>query len=164
MSVQEPMSIQENSAGIALPLRLMAFDAEDLAIVSANLQDAVVQAADMAWQPQARRFVMALARFDWVAAAHGRLERCGTGLHFDCVRHASFSGFALGQQAAPMTLLFIHFEPTDQPSGMVVLTFSGAAVIRLEVECLDAQMRDIGPRWAVDHLPGDAAGVGETSP
>ena len=163
MSVQESVAIQETIASIAPPLRLMAFDAEDLAIVSANLQDALVQTADMAWQPQARRFVMALARFDWVAADHGRLERCGTGLHFDCVRHVAFSGFA-PDRAAPMTLLFIHFEPTDRPAGMVVLTFEGAAAIRLDVECLDAQMRDIGPRWAVDHLPGDPADPGEKSP
>lgn len=164
MSVQEPVSLQEKTAGIAPPLRLLAFDAEDLAIVSANLQDAVVDTRDMAWQPHARRFVMALARFDWVAAAHDRLERCGTGLHFDGVRQVTFNGFTPGQDTASMNLLFIHFEPTDSPAGRVVLTFSGAAVIRMEVECLDAQMRDIGPRWAVDHLPGDAAGSGEQSP
>lgn len=143
------------------PLRLLAFDVEDLAIVSASLQDAVVQPADMAWQKQTRRFVLALARFDWEAVASGRKERCGTGLHFDYVRLVTQTGFVPGQDGPPMNLLSIRFEASSLPAGLVVLTFSGAASIRLDVECLDAQMRDIGPRWSVDAAPGHVFETGD---
>ena len=158
------MSTHQSVAGgesTGMPLRLLAFDVEDLAIVSASLQDAVVQPADMAWQRQSRRFVLALARFDWVVAASGRRERCGTGLHFDFVRHVTQTGFLPGQEGPPLNLLSIRFEPSSLPAGLVVLTFSGAASIRLDVECLEAQLRDIGPRWTVDAAPGHVFETGD---
>ena len=137
-------------------LRLMALDADDLAVVSCNLQDAVVRAADLVFQPRQRRFALVASRFDWVAAEAGRMERCRAGLHFDYVVKVSSTGFEPGDRKAVLNLLGIVFEPGEAPAGCVVLTFSGGAAIRLDVECVDAQMRDIGPRWAARHKPGHA--------
>jgi hypothetical protein len=50
---------------MANPLKLRAFDAEDLQALAACLQDALVTLADMAWIPAERRFVMVANRFCW---------------------------------------------------------------------------------------------------
>ncbi|MDB5650733.1 MAG: hypothetical protein JWL62_2253 [Hyphomicrobiales bacterium] len=146
----------EKSAALPEALRLVALDAEDLAVVSCNLQDAVVRVADVAFLPRQRRFALLASRFDWVAAEAGRMERCRAGLHFDNVTKVSSTGFHRDDTASVLNLLSIAFEETETPAGTVVLTFSGGAGIRLDVECVDAQMRDVGPRWSAQHKPGHA--------
>lgn len=144
-------------------LRLVAFDADDLSVISAHLQDALVRVGDMAWLPEQDRFALVLSRFDWIAAGEGRCERATAGLHFDRVR-------TVRQCAVPQTtpnvileLLAISFEPTEAPAGQVTLTFAGGAAIRLEVECLEACARDMGPRWTARRQPGHALD-GEAAP
>jgi hypothetical protein len=135
-------------------LKLLAFDEEDLSVVSAKFQDAIVRVADMAYLPAERRFALVAARFDWIAAARGQAERCWTGLHFDRVTKVSQIDIPQGKPETLLNLLAIRFLPGDAPSGAIVLTFSGGAAVRLEVECIEAQMRDTGPRWATKSLPG----------
>jgi hypothetical protein len=147
--MQQELSLPRN-------LGLIAMDAEDLAILSANLQDAVVRVGDIAFLPQANRFAFLACRFDWVAAEEGRMERCRTGLHFDRVEKVILTGFRQCDSDMMLNLLSISFEPTDAPEGTVLFTFSGGAAIRLSVECLEAQMRDIGPRWTTHRRPGHA--------
>ena len=119
-------------------LRLLAQDEEDLAVFSAHMQDAVVRVCDMAFLPKTNVFALVGSRFDWVAAAQGRLERCQVGLHFD------------------LNLLSMTFTATDAPAGVIDLVFSGGAAVRLEVECLEGQLRDLGPRWQTTRQPGHA--------
>lgn len=128
-------------------LRLIALDADDLAVISAHLQDALIPVSDIAFLVRERRFVLAGRRFDWVRAAAGGCERCAVGLHFDYVQRVARSGFRQDETDRLLNLLAVHFEPREAPGGIVTLDFSGGAAIRLEVECLDAQMRDLGPRW-----------------
>jgi hypothetical protein len=136
------------------PLRLVAQDAEDLAVLSAQMQDAVVRVGDMAWLPKARRFALVGCRFDWMAAEAGRRERCHTGLHFEGVLNARLRGFTQQEPAATLNLLGMVFTPTEAPAGIVDLVFSGNAGVRLEVECLEAQLRDLGSRWKTSRQPG----------
>jgi hypothetical protein len=141
------------------PLRLLAQDAEDLAVLSAHMQDAVIRAGDMAFLPKSRRFALAGCRFDWLAAEAGRKERCHVGLHFEGVLAAASTGFDPGRHDDVLNLLSIEFTPSDAPSGDVLLTFSAGAAVRLRVECLEAQLRDLGPRWQTKMRPGHADGV-----
>ena len=137
------------------PLRLIALDTEDLAIISANLQDALIKIGDMAYLPRSKRFALVASRFDWVASVSGKKnERCETGLHFERVLKVTRTGFDQGASEQNLNLLSIGFTSTDSPAGQVVLTFSGGAGVRLDVECLEAQLRDIGPRWTCKACPG----------
>jgi hypothetical protein len=135
-------------------LRLLALDAEDLAVVSAHLQDARVRWGDMAFVAGERRFALLADRFDWCAAGAGRMERLSAGLHFESVIKVSFRGSQPQGPDAELNLLSISFQETDKPAGRVYLTFSDGAVIRLDVECLEGQLRDLGPRHAVAEKPG----------
>lgn len=138
-------------------LKIAALDPEDLAILSAHLQDAEVRIDDMAYLPSAQRFALVAARFDWYAAGRGRCERCGTGLHFERVSRVRRAGFEQSRDGV-LTLLAVSFMPTDPPAGTVMLHFSNGGAIRLEVECLEAALSDIGPRWRCDNPP-DRDGV-----
>jgi hypothetical protein len=53
-------------------------------------------------------------------------------------------------------LLAVEFTPTDTPAGFVTLTFSGGAALRLEVECLESELADLGPVWATAECPAHA--------
>ena len=127
-------------------LRLIAFDAEDLAIVSAHIQDSCVAREEIAYLPAQKRFVLGVMRYDWSAAAIGRHERVGAALRFDRVLKVSQIGLGERGVGETLNLLAVAFEETDAPSGVVTLAFFGGAAIRLEVECLESELRDIGPR------------------
>ena len=136
-------------------LRLAAMDEGDLAVLSAHLQDMVVAVGDLAYLPAERRFALVGKRFDWVAAVAGGCERCASGLHFDGVTAVARSGFAQGEGDRQLNLLAIAFaaEADGTAAGTVTLTFSAGAALRLSVEYLEAQMRDLGERWPCDKTP-----------
>ena len=62
-----------------------------------------------------------------------------------------------------LSLLAVSFEPKEAPSGHVTLYFSGDASIQLEVECIEAELRDLGPQWRTrskPQHPSDEPGAG----
>jgi hypothetical protein len=139
-------------------LRLQALDADDLAVVSAHVQDAVLRVGDVLWLPSEKRFVVAMNRFAWETRPQRRFfsktyERRRAVLHFDRVLAAASSGVEKTRRDAVLSLLAVTFEPGDAPSGDVVLAFAGGATIRLSVECIEARLSDLGPAWATAHAP-----------
>ena len=148
------------AAEAAEPLRLAVVDDEDLAVVSAHLQDAEVSLSDMAYLPGPKRFAFVCDRFDWSGAVGGRFERCVAGLHFERVLKVARSGIPSDRPATKRRLLAISFLLQDAPSGVVLLTFADGGLIRLTVECLEAEMRDMGPRWTVAGRPDSPLDAG----
>jgi hypothetical protein len=126
-------------------LKLHALDREGLGVISAHMQDACVRREDMTYLPRQNRFVLGALRFDWIGAKHGLEERVGAVLRFDRVRKVSHIGFD-AKSSKVRNLLGIIFEKTDDPSGLVFLTFGDGAMVRLEVECVEAELSDVGPR------------------
>jgi hypothetical protein len=144
------------------PVKFVALDADDLAVVSTHLQDASVKVADVLWRPQEQRLVLAIDRFDWPAAVGEKpaLRRCRSALRFERVRACKCKHVNPAGKDAVLNLLAVEFEETDPPAGVVTLTFSGGPQLRLEVECLEAELADLGPSWVtaarpahVDDLP-----------
>lgn len=124
------------------PLKLHVLDADDLAVVSAHLQDATLAVADTAFLPREQRFALVVDRLDRTCTEP---QRRPAGVHFERVRGVRQTRVQAAPAATPLNLLSIQFEPTDTPSGHVLLHFSGGAAIRLEVECLEGAMADLGP-------------------
>jgi hypothetical protein len=137
-------------------LKLVALDREGLGVISAHAQDSCLRRADMTWLPNQKRFLLSAMRFDWAAAKDGRAERVGSVLRFDRVLNVSHLGLAGRDENLVLNLLAVTFEKTDPPSGMVLLAFADGAIVRLEVECLEAELRDIGPRRPAEECPGHA--------
>ena len=128
-------------------------DEDDLGIVSAHLQDAELKLGDMAFLPTSGQFAVVACRVDWDSLTVGRPARRETGFHFSYVRKVRRIGFEQNDPELPLQLLAVSFEGTDVPAGNVLLTFAGGRMIRLEVECLEAEMRDLGPCWPVERCP-----------
>ena len=137
------------------PLKFVALDQDDLEVVSTHLQDAEVKVADVIWRPNERRLVLGLDRFDWCAASADlpQLRRCRSALRFERVQACKCRHVNPAAKDAVLNLLAIEFSPSEPPAGTVTLTFSGGATLRLEVECLEAELADIGPTWATDVRP-----------
>jgi hypothetical protein len=139
-------------------LKLIALDEEDLAVVSSHLQDAVLRVGDMAYLPSKKRFAAVLNRFDWEkvardADAGGQFERRRAALRFDRVLKAKLKHLKPRSQDRVLSLLAVSFEPAEPPGGYVRLTFSGDASILLEVECIEAELKDLGPAWRARSKP-----------
>ena len=142
------------------PLKLVALDPDDLAIVSAHLQDAIVRVGDLAFLPGERRFALVARRFDWEATPDEPPRRRLTGLHFERVLAARTRWIDRGNTDAVLNLLAITFEETDSPSGTATLVFSEGAAIQLDLECIETQMKDLGPVWEAEARPvHDLAGA-----
>ncbi len=151
-------------------LKLAAMDAEDLAVVSAHLQDAVLKRSAMTYTPARGRFALVCNRFDWVAAqARGGLlgrilgkgqayTRRQSTLVIDRVSRASHAGLAEGDPV--LNLLGVVFTPAndeDAAAGEIRLHFAGGGCIRLDVECVEARLADLGPAWATHAKPDHRA-------
>jgi Protein of unknown function (DUF2948) len=143
------------------PLKLIALDEEDLAVVSSLLQDAVMRVADMSYLPKQKRFAAVLNRFEWEKAAKQDREdyhRTRTALRFDRVFNAKLKNLK-PKSGRVLSLLSVVFTPKNAPGGVVTLTFSGDASIQLEVECIEAELKDLGLEWRTRRKPthpGDA--------
>jgi hypothetical protein len=140
-------------------LKLIALDVEDLAIISAHLQDAVLKVSDLAFLPREKKFAAVANRFDWMdaiekdAARDKRYARRRTALRFERVLSAQVQGLNLKDESAVAELLAIRFEPGDPPQGQVTLHFAGGGAIRLNVECIEVELRDLGPVWQAKSRP-----------
>jgi hypothetical protein len=137
------------------PLKFVVLDEEDLEVVSTHLQDAVVKVADVHWRPQEKRVVVAVNRFDWESAQNGGTEyrRRRAALRFERVLSCKCREISPAGKDAVLNLLAVEFSETDEPSGVVTLVFSGGAELRLEVECLEAELADLGPTWVTAARP-----------
>jgi len=136
-------------------LKFVVLDEEDLEIVSTHLQDAVVKVSDVLWRPQENRVVVALNRFDWEGAQADSPEyrRRRSALRFERVLSCQCRNVNPAGKDGVLNLLAVEFSETDEPSGVVTLTFSGGAALRLDVECLEAELADLGPSWTTAACP-----------
>jgi hypothetical protein len=140
-------------------LKLIAFDAEDLAVLSAHLQDAVITVGDLAYLPKERRFVALANRFDWMSALRDAdagndvPTRRRAAIRFERVLGAQLQALDLGETARVLSLLAISFEPTSAPAGHVTLHFADGGAIRLHVECIEVGLADLGAAWEANGKP-----------
>lgn len=159
-------------AGTA-PLRLRAGDVEDLRVIAAMLQDALVPVSDMTFQRREKRFVLVANRFRWESrdgqsqpaqpAADGEedadasfadgeagplYERVNCGIRFGKVSHVKMRGLDPQQRDQILSLLTIDAEP-----AAITLVFADNVAIRLEVSAIDCHLEDIGEPWPTHWRP-----------
>lgn len=134
----------------AAPLKLLAEDAEDVAVISAALQDAVAKIGDIVFEPKARVLTIALNRFRWEA---GKKQRVRTALQIAGVLGVQSRRLRRDRRSAVVELLAVTFEPGEAPGGVVTFSFAGDADLRAEVECIDAVLADLSQPWPTRHAP-----------
>lgn len=134
----------------AKPLRLLAHDPEDLEIISAAMQDAVVKVGDITYEQRARRLTIALNRYRWEA---GGGERIRSGLQFGGVLNVQARKIRRGAKEAVLELLAMTFTPGEAPGGVVTLSFAGDGDLRVTVECVEAVLADVSQPWPTPRTP-----------
>ena len=142
-------------------LKLVALDRDDLEVVSTHLQDATLSVGDVHWLPSEKRLVISLARFDWEGSLGEapQFQRRRTALRFDCVNAIKCRNVNCKDRHAMFNLLAVEFDESDPPGGVVTLIFSGGAALRLEVECLECELVDLGPVWTETCRPTHSVDV-----
>ena len=142
-------------------LKLAALDAEDLQVLSAHVQDAVLKVGDIRFFAAEGHLVLTMNRFAW-DKAEGKprrgtqLERRRAALSFARVSDVKAKNIPQEAKDAILSLLAISFEPVEEPHGRVELVFAGGASLSFAVECIEAQLADLGSAWATDHRPQHA--------
>ena len=135
-------------------LKLRAEDEEDLAVISAFLQDALLPVAEMVYLAEEQRFVLVANRFMWERPPvdkKGRSERTLTGLAFEGVTAVQVRGFERSQGDRILQVLAVRSAP-----GAIIFEFSGADAMRLEVGRILCHLEDIGEPWPTPWRPRHA--------
>lgn len=134
----------------AAPLRLLAQDADDLAVISAAMQDAVVKVGDIDFEPKARRLTLAFNRFRWET---GGGERIRSGLQLGGVLKLEARKIRRDAKDAVLEVLAVTFEPGEAPGGVVTISCAGGGDLRATVECIEAVLADVSQPWPTPRTP-----------
>lgn len=132
------------------PLQLLAQDEDDLAVISAALQDAVAKVGDIAFEAKARRLTIAFNRFRWEADARQRVR---SALQLGGVLDLKARKIRRDRRDAVIELLAIRFDAGEPPGGVLTLSFAGDGDLRAEVECIDAVLADVSQPWPTPRTP-----------
>ena len=135
-------------------LRLLAVDEEDLGVISAALQDAVLKVGDITYEKATRRLTLVFNRFRWEG---GNRERVRAALQLGDVQAVQTRRIRRTARDAILELLAVSFEPGEAPGGVLTLAFAGGGDLRATVECIDAVLADISTPWSTPRAPGHAA-------
>lgn len=130
------------------PLLLRAEDADDLRIVSALSQDAVLPVTEIRWQPAQRRLALLLNRFRWededAARAEGRpFERVQTLLVISDVTRLASDGIDRDDPDLVLSLLALVWQEGEDGTGRIALHFAGDGTLAADVECIAVDLRDV---------------------
>ncbi len=128
---------------MAAAVKLRARDAEDLAVVSAMLQDGLVPLGDMEFLLGEHGFIMAVNRYRW---ENDTRERILAGLRFDAVRDVRYRGIDRKNRSQFLSFLAVTYEG-GETEGMVVMQFSGGGAIQLDVGGLNCILADFDEGW-----------------
>jgi DUF2948 family protein len=137
-------------------LKLAALDTDDLQIISMQMQDAILKVANITYLARQQKVAIVANRFDWDHADNRSgtpYWRRLTGLQLMRVRSLKARSISQDDKDAVLVLLSISFEPRQPPGGDIVLCFAGGGDLRLEVECIEAQLEDLGPEWETPSKP-----------
>ena len=152
----EPQRDKRNISDMT-DLKLLALDTEDLEVISAHVQDAVVRVGDIAYVSGKKQFVLLMNRFAWedgISNGKSPGTRKRAMLHFDRVLAARFSGIDMKAEEGVLELLSVSFTPgTDEPAGTIELSFAGGGTVLLDAECIEARLKDLGAAWGAKAKP-----------
>ena len=136
--------------GKSAPLRLLAQDADDLAIISAAMQDAVAKIGDITYEARARLLTIAFNRYCWES---GGAERVRSALQLGGVMKVQARKIRRGARDAVIEVLAVTFHEGAAPGGMVTISCAGGGDLRAEVECVDAVLADVSEPWPTPRAP-----------
>ena len=131
-------------------LKLLATSDEDLRVVAAHLQDAIVSIQDIANLRKNRIFLIQLNRFMWEDVEKGvfrKNKRIRTVLKFDNVVSVTSKNINIKKDKKFLDFLTIESNLLSDKSYEIKLIFSGDAAIKIKTEVIDVTLDDQGSPW-----------------
>jgi hypothetical protein len=146
---------------------LRAEDREDLKVIAACLQDALIPLSDIHYVDSERRLIMVANRFRWencpdlpeAPSGHSdgvdcaNYERVNCGILFDNITAVRRRGLDQRDRGRILELLTMDIETGDGGRMAVVMVFAGGAAIRMEGENIKCRISDIGEPWPTQFRP-----------
>ena len=125
-----------------------AFDKSDLEIISSLLQDSILPASEIQWLPSSNKLAFLVNRFRWEdkemeLSQDKKGERVQSLLMISHVKSVSSSGFSPKQKDKVLSILSISFDGDDGGFGNVLIILSGYGSIRVGVDVLEINLRDV---------------------
>ncbi|XXK31632.1 DUF2948 family protein [Rhodobacteraceae bacterium nBUS_24] len=135
------------------PLNIGALDSEDLTVISAMVQDAVLPIGEISWQANQRRLALLINRFRWEdktkAERQGRpVERVQSLLAFDTVLSVASQGLDRSQKDLVLSVLSITMENAENGDCYLTVTLAGDGALRIRVEAVEVHLRDVTRPYA----------------
>ena len=137
-------------------LKLSAASDEDLRVIAAHLQDAIVSVKDIANLKKNRIFLIQLNRFMWEDVEKGvfrKNKRIRTVLKFDNVVNVLSKKINTKDDKIFLDFLTIESSLLPDKSYEIKLIFSGDSVIKIKVEVIDVTLDDQGSPWEAKAEP-----------
>lgn len=130
------------------PIALRAEDPDDLRVISALVQDAVLPVTEIAWDAPRRRLALLLNRFRWedadAARSEGRpFERVQALLVLSDVTRLASDGIDREDRDTVLSLLAMDWQPGEDGTGQLLLRFAGDGTLAASVECIAVDLRDV---------------------
>ena len=137
-------------------LKLIARTKDDLRVVSAHLQDAIVNISDIANLEKNKIFLMQLNRFMWEDVEKGvfrKNKRIKSVLKFDNIVKVYSKN--ISQMEKSKFLDFLTIETIQMPDNNyeMKLVFSGNSMIKVISEVIDVTLDDQGEAWDTKNKP-----------
>jgi len=129
-------------------LNIGAFDTRDLEIVSSLVQDSILPANEIKWLPNSDNLALLINRFRWedkdLKLSQGKIvERVQSLLMISHVKSVASSGFSPKQKDKVLSILSVSFDGDDGGFGNVLIILSGHGGIRIGVDALEINLRDV---------------------
>ena len=142
-------------------LKLLALDSDDLKVVSAHVQDAVIKSSEIEHIASRSALVLPLNRFAWEQKPHRRLfsktwQRRRSVLYFGKVLKVRSNGIdrrSADQILSLLALTFTGADREDNPSGTIGVLFADNITMQIEVECIEVKLTDLGAAWQASGVP-----------
>ena len=137
-------------------LKLISKTAEDLKVISAHLQDAIVSISDIANLKKNRIFLIQLNRFMWEDVEQGvfrKNKRIRTILKFDHVTKVASKNIDFNKKDEFLDFLAIESNEMADKTIEMNLIFSGDSIIKVFTEVIEVTLDDQGDPWETKSKP-----------
>ena len=137
-------------------LKLIARTDEDLRIISAHLQDSIVNTANIASLKKNKIFLMQLNRFMWEDVEKGvfrKNKRIRTILKFDNVIKVNAKNISQSNKDKFLDFLAIESHKMPDNNYEMKLIFSGDSIIKIIAEVIEVTLDDQGEPWDTKNKP-----------
>ena len=137
-------------------LKLIAKTEEDLRVISAHLQDAIVNVANMANLKKNRIFLLQLNRFMWEDIEKGvfrKNKRIRTILKFDNVLKVYSKNIKQFKKDKFLDFLTIETNIMPDKNYEMKIVFAGDLIIKVVTELIEVTLDDQGEAWDTKNIP-----------